>query len=113
MSLYNEVFAAEYRYQRESLDAHMSDAIKRGHEAAERVEPILAAASQSVPRERPDLDGIAGALYTAGQEATADEVEAAGEAVLARLPWNEANEPVRRIWRRIAEAAFVVLTPGE
>ena len=104
MSLYNEVFAAEYRYQRESLDAHMSDAIKRGHEAAERVEPILAAASQSVPRERPDLDGIAEALYTAGQEVIAErnpgyEVD----------PWAGSAEGICTYWRRVAEAAMVVL----
>lgn len=109
MSLYNEVFAAEYRYQREFLDAHMSDAIKRGHEAAERVEPIIsAAASQAVPRERPDIDGIAEALYTAGQDVIAERNP--GYDV---VPWADANEGARAYWRRIAEAALVVLTPGE
>ena len=113
MSLYNEVFTTEYSYQREFARADVGPALERAREAAERVEHII---SQSVPRrvemlprERPDLDGIAEALYTAGQEAAYAELE-----VVARVPpWSEVGEPTRDVWRRVAEAALVVLTPGE
>ena len=101
MSLYNEVFAAEYRYQREFRTTDIGPALERAREAAERVEHIIAQTAprrvEMLPRERPELDGIAEAMYSAW----CDPVIAGR--------WAQVSESLRANWRRVAEAAIVAL----